>query len=301
MPEDRDLGVAPAVGAGDAVSALDAVGVVGAGVMGASLAQAIAAAGVAVVVQDIDDAALATAQRDVARTDRLARLTRGTSASSASGSLTFTTDLDALAGCGLVVENVTEDPAVKTELHRRLDVVLRPDAVLAVNTSAVPITSLALEGEHPERVLGTHFMNPVATSSMVEVVRTTYTGEPALDAVRALLSRMGKEMVVVNDAAGFVINRCLMMFINEAAALLDDGVATAAQVDRLFRGCLGHRTGPLRTADVIGIDTIVDTLEVLGAHHGPERFTPSRRMAAMVQQGQLGRKSGRGFYDYAED
>lgn len=276
------------------------VGVVGAGVMGMSLAHAMTAAGIPVILHDTDPAALESAQAEVARASRLARLSLGRAASEAAP-LRTSHDLVDLAPCRLVVENVTEDATIKEAVHRRLDEVLSPDAIVAVNTSAVPITSLALVGEHPERVLGAHFMNPVATSSMVEVVRTSHTSARSVEILTSVLDRMGKERVVVDDSAGFVINRCLMMFINEAAALLDDGVATAAQVDRLFRGCLGHRTGPLRTADVIGIDTIVDTLHVLSDHLGPARFTPSARLTSMLRDGHLGQKSGRGFYDYTED
>ncbi|MFD6091116.1 3-hydroxyacyl-CoA dehydrogenase family protein [Oerskovia sp. NPDC060338] len=276
------------------------VGVVGAGVMGVSLAHAMTSVGITVVIHDNDPAALASAQTEVMRASRLARLSLGR-ATSDPAPLRTSHDLADLAACHLVVENVTEDVAVKQAVHQELDAVLSADAILAVNTSAVPITSLALASEHPERVVGAHFMNPVATSSMVEVVRTSYTSAHAVEFLTGVLDRMGKERVVVNDAAGFVINRCLMMFVNEAAALLDDGVATAPQVDRLFRGCLGHRTGPLRTADVIGVDTIVDTLHILSDHYGPARFAPSTRLLTMLQAGHLGRKSGRGFYDYGED
>lgn len=276
------------------------VGVVGAGVMGVSLAHALTAAGLDVVLHDTSPDALARAEGEVARASRLARLSLGRS-TRATGSLRLSSSLADVAGCALVVENVTEDAGLKSTVHRELDAILPGEAIVAVNTSAVPITEVALAGEHPGRVVGAHFMNPVATSSMVEVIRTEHTSDRAIDVLREVLDALGMEMVVVEDAAGFVINRCLMMFVNEAAALLDDGVASAAQVDRLFRGCLGHRTGPLRTADVIGIDTIVDTLRVLSDHYGPERFTPCTRLTAMVREGHLGRKSGQGFYNYEED
>ncbi|GIG41812.1 3-hydroxyacyl-CoA dehydrogenase family protein [Cellulomonas phragmiteti] len=277
------------------------VGVVGAGVMGVSLVHALLAAGLDVVLHDRDPGALDAAPGRVRSARRVARLSRGRAGAEQEGALRVVGDLAELAGCGLVVENVTEDEQVKEQVHRDLDRVLDGRTVVAVNTSAVPITPLAVLGAHPDRVLGAHFMNPVATSQMVEVVRTAHTSDRALGVLTGVLDRLGIAMTVVEDVPGFVINRCLMMFVNEAAALLDDGVATPAQVDRLFRGCLGHRTGPLRTADVIGIDTIVDTLHVLAAHHGPERFTPSRRLVAMLEAGELGRKSGKGFYHYEED
>ncbi|MEZ0066894.1 3-hydroxyacyl-CoA dehydrogenase [Streptacidiphilus sp. MAP12-20] len=275
------------------------VGVVGAGVMGVSLVQALIAHGVDTVVHDADPAVLAAVAERVADADRLARFATRQAAAGPRGSLRLAAELSGIAGCALVVENVVEDAEVKEELHRALDALLAPDAVVAVNTSAVPVSGLALATDHPERMLGAHFMNPVASSAMVELVRTPYTADWALARIRELLEGLGKESVVVADAAGFVINRCLMMFVSEAAALLDDGVATPEQVDRLFRGCLGHRTGPLRTADVIGIDTIVHTLKVLAQHHGPERFTPSARLRRMVTAGELGRKTGKGFYHYS--
>lgn len=275
------------------------VGVVGAGVMGISLAQALTAAGIDIVLTDSDPGVLETAPARLSAAGRLARLS-ASKATASRGQLQLAGDLAAVKGCGLVIENVVEDQTVKADVHQRLDTVLGERAVVAVNTSAIPVTGLALGTTHPERMMGAHFMNPVASSAMVEVVRTAYTAPWALEALGHVLSLLGKESVVVNDAAGFVINRCLMMFVSEAAALLDDGVATPHQVDQLFRGCLGHRTGPLRTADIIGIDTIVHTLDVLGAHHDAERFAPAPRLLRMVADGRLGRKAGHGFYDYSD-
>jgi 3-hydroxyacyl-CoA dehydrogenase len=275
------------------------VGIVGAGVMGVSLAEALTARGVDTVLYDRDPAALRSAARRIAGARRLARLT-ATAPPARTGRLDHATAPAQLSGCALVVENVTEDAAVKEAVHRELDAVLPAATVVAVNTSAIPVSGLALATAHPERVVGAHFMNPVGSSAMVEVIRTPYAAPWALTRLDRLLAELGKESVVVQDVAGFVINRCLMMFVNEAAALLDDAVATPQQVDRLFRGCLGHQTGPLRTADIIGIDTIVDTLAVLSGHHGPERFTPCARLRRMVAAGHLGRKTGQGFYPYVD-
>lgn len=275
------------------------VGVVGGGVMGISLVQALVTAGIDTVLTDNDPDVLARAPARLSAAGRLARLSTVPAAASR-GHLELTKDLTDLHGCELVIENVVESQQVKEHVHQRLDAVLAEYAVVAVNTSAVPITGLAVATSHPERMVGAHFMNPVATSAMVEVVRTTYTARWALETLDRVLDLLGKTSVVVADAAGFVINRCLMMFISEAAALLDDQVATPQQVDQLFRGCLGHRTGPLRTADIIGIDTIVRTLDVLSAHYGPERFTAAPRLRHMVAEGRIGRKAGHGFYDYSD-
>ncbi|WP_329563899.1 3-hydroxyacyl-CoA dehydrogenase family protein [Kitasatospora sp. NBC_01266] len=286
------------------------LGIVGAGVIGSSLAQAVLDSGLDVVLHDNDPQALANAEQRMATERRMARL--GGRRPAAEGTLTLATELSALAAADLVVENIVEDEAAKTEVHRRLDQVLAPRTVVAVNTSAVPVTSLALATDHPDRVLGAHFMNPVGLTTMVEAVRTPHTAPWAVEALRDLLARMGKSTVVVDDAPGFVINRCLMIFVNEAAALLDDGVASPLEVDRLFQGCLGHRSGPLRTADLIGVDTVVRTLEVLARQFGaegarrpegpqrPERFEPCARLRRMVADGHLGRKSGHGFFTYPE-
>lgn len=275
------------------------VGVVGGGVMGISLVQALVTAGIDTVLTDNDPDVLARAPTLLSAAGRLARLSTVPAAASG-GHLELIKDLTDLHGCELVIENVVESQQVKEHVHQRLDAVLSEYAVVAVNTSAVPITGLAVATSHPERMVGAHFMNPVATSAMVEVVRTIYTARWALETLDRVLDLLGKTSVVVADAAGFVINRCLMMFISEAAALLDDQVATPQQVDQLFRGCLGHRTGPLRTADIIGIDTIVRTLDVLSAHYGPERFTAAPRLRHMVAEGRIGRKAGHGFYDYSD-
>lgn len=268
------------------------VGVVGAGVIGVSVAHAITRAGIPVVLHDINAAALERAGPALARAERLARLRLG---SADLAPVRQTGDLADLGDCLVVVENVVEDEEVKHRLHAELAAVVRPDAVVAVNTSAVPVTALALAGGRPAFVLGAHFMNPVALIDTVELVRTPYVTESALGLLRSLLARLGKTGVVVEDTAGFVINRCLMLFVNEAIALLDDGVATPRQIDQLFRGCLGHRSGPLQTADLIGLDTILRTLEVLAAHHG-SRFEPTARLRAMVAAGELGAKTGNGLH-----
>ncbi|MER6433778.1 3-hydroxyacyl-CoA dehydrogenase family protein [Streptomyces sp900105245] len=279
------------------------VGIVGAGVMGVSLAHALTATGYDVSLYDHDAEALGRAARRMRQAGRIARLGGAGPGASVeqAGELYCVTTLDKLGDCGVVIENVTEDPVAKEHVHRTLDDVLPATAVVAVNTSAVSISEIALTTRHPDRVVGAHFMNPVSQSTMVEVIATPYAASWALETMQRLIRTAGKESVVVSDATGFVINRCLMIFINEAAALLDDGVATPHAVDRLFRGCLGHRTGPLRTADIIGIDTIVHTLNVLSRAYGPARFTPSARLRQMVDEGHLGYKSGRGFYSYVTE
>ncbi|WP_410539964.1 3-hydroxyacyl-CoA dehydrogenase family protein [Streptomyces sp. KL2] len=271
------------------------VGVVGAGTIGVSVAHALARSGTPVVIHDIAPAALARVHDAIADLERLATLRRGRRALA---DVSVTGDLADLAGVSLVVENVVEDPATKVEVHTALGRVLPSSTVVAVNTSAVPIETLGTALGDPRRAVGVHFMNPVALIDTVEVVGTPSSGEEQLSTVTGLLRHMGKRPVVVADRAGFVINRSLMLFVNEAIATLDDGVADARKVDQLFRGCLGHRSGPLQTADLIGLDTVRDTLLVLREHHG-EKFAPAPLLERMVAEGRLGRKSGSGFYDYS--
>ncbi|MFJ9646441.1 3-hydroxyacyl-CoA dehydrogenase family protein [Streptomyces sp. NPDC101206] len=272
------------------------LGVLGAGVIGSSVAHAAAAAGYTVTLVDSDAAALDTARAAVRRHRRLATLLGGEPAPAPD--IRATTDLAALAGVGLVVENTTESEAAKRALYPELEKVLAPGTTIAANTSAVPIGRLAEQLADPGRVVGVHFMNPVDRIDMVEVVRGRVTSDAAMQDVDLMLRRLGKKAVVVQDAPGFVINRVLMPVVNLAAAVVSDGVATPSQVDDLFKGCLGHTSGPLRTADLIGIDTVVRTLEVLHDHYGTDEFATHPALRRMVDQGLLGTKSGRGFYSY---
>lgn len=272
------------------------IGVLGAGVIGASVAHAAAAAGYAVTLVDSDPAALDTARAAVRRHQRLATLLGA--AAAPAPDIRPSTDLAALSGVDLVVENTTESEEAKRALYPELEKVLAPGTTIAANTSAVPIGRLAEQLADPGRVVGVHFMNPVDRIGMVEVVRGADSSDAAMRDVDLMLRRLGKEAVVVRDAPGFVINRVLMPVVNLAAAVVADGVATPSQVDDLFKGCLGHTSGPLRTADLIGIDTVVRTLEVLHDHYGTDEFATHPALRRMVDQGLLGTKSGRGFYSY---
>jgi 3-hydroxybutyryl-CoA dehydrogenase len=285
---------------GSIVGVVGLVGVVGAGVIGAGVAQALAECGCDVTLVDRDDAALERARAAIRRGARRARLAQRAAPSAADllARVHFTRDLAALAAAAIVIENVPEDLAVKRAVHRALDAICADDCVFAANTSALAITTLAAGGRRPERVVGVHFMNPVPESAMVEVVRGERTSEATLTRVRALLTALGKAVVVVGDAPGFVINRVLMPAINEAIAVVHEGTASAADVDRLFHGCLGHPMGPLRTADLIGLDTVLRSLDVLAGDLGGARYAASPLLRAMVARGQLGRKTGRGFFLY---
>jgi 3-hydroxybutyryl-CoA dehydrogenase len=276
------------------------IAVLGAGVIGAGVAHALAERGRDVLLIDSDAAALDRARASIRAGARLARLHGRGSATAGEllARICFTTEKSGLEVVDFVIENVTEDLDAKLAVHRELDALCPDECVFAANTSAITMSRIAAATRRPERLVGVHFMNPVPPSSMVEVVRGAQTSEATLGRVAELLGAMGKELVVVGDAPGFVINRVLMPAINEAISVVHEGTAGAADVDRLFQACLGHAMGPLRTADLIGLDTVLRTLEVLAAALGGARYTPCPLLREMVGKGLLGRKSGRGFFLY---
>lgn len=278
------------------------VGVVGAGVMGTGVAQSLALAGLRVVLVDISEEILARARREVAQGLRLQGLfdkgARRGDAVEALGRIEFTTELEPLAAADFVVENVTEKWEVKRRVYEQIDPVCPERCVFAANTSAIPITRIASATRRPGRVLGIHFMNPVPLKPTAEVIRGHHTSDETVGTALALLAQMGKTGIVVNDSPGFVTNRVLMLTINEAVFLLQEGVATAEQVDEIFKSCFGHKMGPLETADLIGLDTILLSVEVLYESFGDSKYRPCPLLKKMVDAGLHGRKSGEGFYKY---
>jgi len=276
------------------------IGVVGAGVMGIGVAQNVATGGHDVVLVDTGEEVLADARAAIHRNCRLSRMMGGPALDpdEVLSRITTAVGLEALAKAELVIENVTENWEVKREVHAELDRVLPADTVVVANTSAIPITRIASVGSHPERVVGVHFMNPVPAKPVVELIPGFHTTPETLQRTRDLLSSMGKRWVDVKDASGFVSNRVLMLTINEAAYLVHEGVATAESVDDVFRGCFGHPMGPLETADLIGVDTILYSVEVLYEHYADSKYRPCPLLKQMTDAGLHGRKSGRGFYTY---
>jgi 3-hydroxybutyryl-CoA dehydrogenase len=277
------------------------VGVVGAGVMGVGVAQSLAQTGHRVVVVDIADAVLDRARKELRAGIRASLFfdrKSGIDAKAITERIAFTTDDNQLREVDFVVENATEKWEIKQEIYARLDALCRPDVVFAANTSAIPITRIGSATRRPAQVIGMHFMNPVPLKPMVEVIRGYHTSPETIAAAQGFLAEMNKTCVLVEDSPGFVSNRVLMLTINEAIFLVHERVASAADVDRIFKGCFEHKMGPLETADLIGLDTILYSIEVLHDAFNDDKYRPCPLLKKMVDAGLHGRKSGRGFYDY---
>ena len=278
------------------------IGVIGAGVMGAGLGQALAQTGHEAVLVDLADEILERARGEIRKGLRFQGLfqkgAKKEDPDSVLGRIRFTTRLEDLGDVDFVVENVPEKWEIKKEVYPRLDAICPERAVFAADTSCYSITRIAALTRRPERVIGMHFMNPVPLKPMVEVIRGHHTSETTIATARQLLAQMGKDCIVVNDMPGFVSNRVLMLTINEAVYVLQDGVATAEQVDQIFKTCFGHKMGPLETADLIGLDTILYSIEALYESYNDSKYRPCPLLKKMVDAGLHGRKNGKGFYDY---
>ena len=278
------------------------VGVVGAGVMGAGVAQALAQAGYEVLLMDIAGNALTQAEQTIRQNLRFHHMFKPDAprqnVSEVMARITFTESLPAFDTVDFVVENVTEKWEVKQPIYEQLDEICPPHTLFAANTSCIPITQIAGVTNRPAQLLGIHFMNPVPLKEAAEMIRGYHTSDETIATALALLADMGIAGIVVNDSPGFVSNRVLMLTINEAVFLLQEGVAEAENVDKIFRDCFGHKMGPLETADLIGLDTILFSLEVLVEQFNDSKFRPCPLLRKMVNAGNYGRKTGEGFYQY---
>ncbi len=277
--------------------------VIGAGLMGSGIAQVAAVSGHDVVLRDVDAEALQRAREGIAAS--LSRfVSKGSleqgAADGALARVTTTTDLDAVSTADIVVEAAFESLQVKQEIFRELDRLSRDGAVLATNTSAIPITSIAAVTERPESVVGTHFFSPVPMMALCELVRGFQTSDETLATARAFAESLGKTCVVVNrDVAGFVTTRLICALAMEAVRLVETGVATAEDIDTACRLGFGHAMGPLATTDLTGVDILRDASMNIYTDTADEKFFPPETLSRMVAAGHLGRKSGKGFYDYA--
>ncbi len=281
---------------------MGSVAVIGAGLMGSGIAQVAAGAGYEVLLQDVSQASLdrglAAVERSLGRFAEKGRLT-GEDVAAALSRITTATDLHAVDEADIVVEAVFEDVTVKQEIFAALDTIARPDAVLATNTSAIPITTIAAATSRPESVVGTHFFSPVPMMRLCELVRGYKTSDDTLARAREFAENVGKTVIVVNrDVAGFVTTRLITALAMEAVALVESGVATAEDVDIACRLGFGHAMGPLQTADMTGVDIITNASANIYADTQDEKFSPPELLRRMVAAGDLGQKSGRGFYDY---
>lgn len=281
---------------------ISTVGVAGAGVMGRGVAQAAAQKGMRVVLLDVADDILAAADNEIRQAIRFAAMLDKNSVIDSADDICqrieFTTDIGQLAKVDFLVENVSEKVAIKQVLYPQLDSVCKSDCVFAVNTSAISITRVGSWTGRADRVVGMHFMNPVPMKPLVEVIRAHHTSEGTIGTAKQFLGQLGKEAVLVNDMPGFVSNRILMLTVNEAVFVVQDQVSTPRDVDRIFKGCFGHKMGPLETADLIGLDTILFSLEVLYESYNDPKFRPAPLLRKMVDAGLHGRKSGEGFFKY---
>ena len=270
--------------------------VVGAGQMGAGIAQVVAASGREVLLHDAFPGAV---ERGLATIERsLAKLHEKGGPDPATV-LARITPVEALGEADLMIEAIVEQADAKKELFRAADEALPAGAILASNTSSIPITELAAVTSRPERVIGMHFFNPVPVLALVEVIRADQTSDETAEAIVALAHELGKTPAEANDFPGFVSNRILMPFINEAAYALMEGVAEPEAIDTVAKLGFAHPIGPLALADLIGLDTCVAIMEVLHAGLGDSKYAPCPLLRQYVQAGRLGRKSGRGFYEYS--
>ena len=284
---------------------IEVVGVVGAGVMGIGLAQNLAQTGHRVILVDINQEILAKALLEIRKNVRFARLFKRGRASQSNLSpaevverIITTTDYTMLSEVDYVVENVTENWEIKREVFLKLDAICRPDVVFSVNTSCISITRVGALTQRADKVIGMHFMNPVPMKDTVEVIRGYHTSTATIARAKEFLAGMGKDGVVVNDSPGFVSNRVLMLTINEAAYLVFEGVSTPEDIDRIFVECFGHTMGPLATADLIGVDTILYSVEMLYEAYSDSKFRPCPLLKKMTDAGLHGRKTGEGFFSY---
>ncbi|HBA87990.1 MAG TPA: 3-hydroxybutyryl-CoA dehydrogenase [Geobacter sp.] len=277
------------------------VGVIGAGQMGSGIAHVLAQHAYQVLVYDISEAQLEKALKSIEQNlERQAKkgVIFSTSIQGIMARIGVTKDLNDFSACDLVVEAATENEKLKFELFRKLDEVVPKEAILASNTSSISITRIAAVTKRPDKVIGMHFMNPVPVMQLVEVIRGIATSEETFQAISALVGLLGKEMAVSQDYPGFIVNRILIPMINEAAFALYEGIATAEDIDKGMKLGTNQPMGPLQLADFIGLDTVLAICNVLHDGFKDPKYRPCPLLVKMVDAGYMGKKAGKGFYNY---
>ena len=280
---------------------IQTIGIIGAGTMGNGIAQACSAAGLQTVLQDVSEPALARALKTISGSlDRAVRKGTLTEEAKAAvlGRIRTTTAAQDLAEADLVIEAATENEAIKIRILQAVDSIARPGTIIATNTSSISITRLAAATQRPDRFVGMHFFNPVPVMALVEIIRGLRTSEATVEAVADLARTLGKTPIGVKNSAGFVVNRILCPMINEAIFTLQEGLASAEEIDAGMRLGCNHPIGPLALCDLVGLDVQLAVMDVLYSNFNDSKYRPAPLLREMVDAGMLGRKTGRGFYTY---
>lgn len=279
------------------------IGVVGAGIMGRGVSQVFAQRGYQVKLLDISKDILDQAKNEIYTNMRFHKLyhkddTLIIDPNEAIDNIEFTIKYDRLSGCDFIIENVSEKLELKEEVYKVIDQICSEECIYAVNTSCISITQIGALVKKPSRVIGAHFMNPVNMIAAVEVIRGFHTSDKVTKQMKNLLESIDKEVIIVNDYPGFVANRISHLLMNEAAFIIENQVANPKDVDDIFKKCYGHKMGPLETADLIGIDTVVHSLDILYESYQDSKYRCCPLLRKMAHAGTVGRKSGQGFYIY---
>ena len=279
------------------------VGILGSGIMGSGIAEVAAKTGHEVVLrsrkQESADAMVASLEKSLAKQVERGKLTEEES-QTVRARVSATANLHDLADCDLVIESVVEDLAIKTELFKELDLVVKADAILATNTSTLPVIDMAVVTDRPDRVVGVHFFNPAPMMSLVEIVRPLTASDETVSTVTEFARTCGKDPVEVKDRAGFIVNALLFPYLNNAVRMLENGTASRDDIDTAMKGGCNFPMGPLALLDLVGLDTSLSILDALYAEFRDPNYAAVPALRRMVTAGQLGRKSGIGFYDYAK-